>query len=56
MFDDVTYAYALTVHKAQGSGFNHVFLDTEDMQYCSELQKMLYTALTRTKIKVFIPI
>ena len=55
-FDDVTYAYALTVHKAQGSGIDYVFLDTEDMNYCPDLQKMLYTALTRTKIKVFIPL
>jgi ATP-dependent exoDNAse (exonuclease V) alpha subunit len=55
MFDDVTYAYALTVHKAQGSGIDYVFLDTEDMRYCRDLQKMLYTALTRTKIRAFIP-
>lgn len=56
MFDDVTYAYALTVHKAQGSGIDHVFLDTEDLKYCPDLQKMLYTALTRTKTRVFIPL
>mgnify|MGYP001794280000 CR=1 FL=1 len=55
MFDDVTYAYGLTVHKAQGSSIDYVFLDTEDMQYCPDLQKMLYTALTRTKKRVFIP-
>ena len=56
MFDDVTYSYGLTVHKAQGSSIDYVFLDTEDMRYCPDLQKMLYTALTRTRIKVFIPI
>jgi len=56
MFDDVSYAYALTVHKAQGSSIDYVFLDTEDMQYCPDLQKMLYTALTRTKIRAFIPV
>ena len=55
MFDDVTYAYALTVHKAQGSGIDYVFLDTEDIQGCPDLQKMLYTALTRAKARVFIP-
>jgi hypothetical protein len=55
-FDDVTYAYSLTVHKAQGSGIDYVFLDTEDMQGCPDLQKMLYTALTRAKVKVYIPI
>ena len=55
-FDDVTYAYSLTVHKAQGSGIDYVFLDTEDMQGCPDLQKMLYTALTRAKVRVFIPV
>ncbi|MEM6613555.1 MAG: AAA family ATPase [Cyanobacteria bacterium P01_C01_bin.72] len=55
-FDDVTYAYSLTVHKAQGSSIDYVFLDTEDMQGCPDLQKMLYTALTRAKNRVYIPI
>ena len=54
-FDDVTYAYSLTVHKAQGSGIDYVFLDTEDLQGCPDLQKILYTALTRAKMRVFIP-
>ncbi len=54
-FDDVTYAYSLTVHKAQGSGIDYVFLDTEDLHGCPDLQKILYTALTRAKIRVFIP-
>ncbi|MEO0837114.1 MAG: AAA family ATPase [Cyanobacteria bacterium J06642_3] len=44
-FDDVTYAYSLTVHKAQGSSIDHVFLDTEDIQSCPDLQKILYYAL-----------
>ncbi len=55
-FDDVTYAYSLTVHKAQGSSIDYVFLDTEDLPGCPDLQKILYTALTRAKIRVFIPI
>jgi hypothetical protein len=55
-FDDITYAYSLTVHKAQGSSIDYVFLDIEDMQGCPDLQKMLYTALTRAKIRVYIPI
>lgn len=55
MFDDLTYGYGLTVHKAQGSSIDYVFLDTEDLRYCPDLQKMLYTALTRTTIRVFIP-
>ena len=54
-FDDVTYAYSITVHKAQGSSIDYVFLDTEDLQFCPDLQKMLYTALTRAKNRVFVP-
>ena len=55
-FDDITYAYSLTVHTAQGSSIDYVFLDTEDMQGCRDLQKMLYTALTRAKVRVYIPV
>ncbi len=54
-FDDITYAYSLTVHKAQGSSIDYVFLDTEDLYGCPDLQKILYTALTRAKTRVFIP-
>lgn len=43
-------------HKAQGSSIDYVFLDTEDLPGCPDLQKILYTALTRAKIRVFIPI
>ena len=55
MFDDVTYAYALTTHKAQGSTIDYVFLDVNDMTGCSDRQKLLYTALTRAKKQVLIP-
>ncbi len=55
MFDDITYAYALTTHKAQGSTINYVFLDVKDMRWCGERQKLLYTALTRAKTQVLIP-
>lgn len=55
MFDDVTYAYALTVHKAQGSTIENVFLDVVDIKQsrdkykgmASLRQKLLYTAVTR---------
>ena len=53
-FDDVTYNYALTTHKAQGSSIEHVFLDVGDMRYCSDLQKILYTGLTRAVERVFV--
>lgn len=46
-------AYAITVHKSQGSGFNHVFIVLpEKAQFTS--RELLYTALTRAKNKVTI--
>jgi hypothetical protein len=55
-YDYCPYAYCLTIHKAQGSGIDHVFLHTGDMRGCSDLQKLQYTGLTRTKVKAYIPI
>lgn len=49
LFDNMTYAYALTCHKAQGSSIDHVFLAVSDMHHCPDKQKMLYTGLTRAK-------
>jgi hypothetical protein len=53
-FDDIGYGYALTTHKAQGSSIEHVFLDAVDMKHSGDRQKLLYTALTRTKKQAFI--
>lgn len=53
-FDTVTYNYALTTHKAQGSSIENVFLDVADMRYCQDLQKILYTGLTRAVKTVFV--
>ncbi len=48
-FAQVDYAYASTVHKAQGSTFDTVFVDHRDLQACrgSERQALLYVAVTR---------
>ncbi len=54
MFDDVGYAYALTVHKAQGSTIGNVFLDVDDMKRSSDRKKLIYTALTRTQKQAFV--
>lgn len=44
-------AYAITVHKSQGSGFNHVFIVLpEKAQFIT--RELLYTALTRARNKV----
>ncbi len=53
-FDNVGYCYALTCHKAQGSGFDYVFLDIGDMKKCDFQQKIIYTALTRARKKAFV--
>ncbi|MFP4227887.1 MAG: ATP-dependent RecD-like DNA helicase [Salinivenus sp.] len=48
-FARVDYAYASTVHKAQGSTFDTVFVDHRDLQACrgDERQALLYVAVTR---------
>ncbi len=56
LYDNVPYSYAITTHKAQGSSIDYIFLDTTDMSHCPDLQKILYTALTRAKKQAFIPI
>ena len=48
-FARVDYAYATTVHRAQGSTFDTVFVDHRDLQACrgEERQALLYVAVTR---------
>lgn len=55
LYDNMPHAYAITTHKAQGSSIDYCFIDIADMRYCSDLQKILYTALTRAKKTAFIP-
>lgn len=67
---DFTYSYGLTIHKSQGSTYNNVFLDLNDLLFYKngtvvkntpfnktaiELQnKLLYVAFTRTNRAVYI--
>lgn len=53
-FDNLPYAYAITTHKAQGSSIDYIFPDLADMRPCPDLQKILYTALTRAKVQAFL--
>ena len=48
-FARVDYAYASTVHRAQGSTFDTVFVDVRDLRVCRgpEQQALLYVAVTR---------
>lgn len=46
------YAYAMTVHKAQGSTFDAVILDWASFERCRDVQqrnRLVYVALTRTR-------
>jgi hypothetical protein len=56
-FADISYGYAITCHKAQGSNFYNVFVDAHDIfknTKLEEMKKCLYTAFSRTQNKLFI--
>ena len=56
-FADVSYGYAITCHKAQGSNYKNVFVDFNDIlknQNELEMKKCMYTAITRTIEKLYI--
>lgn len=51
-FASLRYAYAMTVHKSQGSTFDAVALEWASFQRCRDLQqrnRLAYVALTRTR-------
>lgn len=49
---DYEPAFALTVHKAQGSEFDHVFVILPDRDSPLLTRELLYTAVTRARIEV----
>lgn len=49
---DISYAYAITAHKAQGSTYRRTFIDVGNIRLnrnSVEANRILYTALTRAK-------
>lgn len=50
--DEFDYGYALTVHKAQGSQWDDVYLFDESWAFREHRQRWLYTALTRAARRV----
>lgn len=46
-FDDFDFGYALTVHKAQGSQWNNIYLFDESWAFKDMRERWLYTAITR---------
>ena len=58
-FGDVSYAYALTCYKAQGSTYKHIFVDMNDIRTTGPLSKKRklqswYTAVTRASHNVYL--
>jgi len=52
--ENLTHAYAISIHKAQGSEFKVVVLPLVDSSRRMLNKKLLYTALTRAKEKLII--
>ncbi|WP_169195597.1 AAA family ATPase [Devosia sp. MC1541] len=53
-FDEFTFGYCLTVHKAQGSQWDNVYLFDESHVFREERARWLYTAITRAAEKITI--
>lgn len=56
-FANVSYGYAITCHKSQGSNFHNVFVDLNDILKNTkenEMKKCVYTAMTRTIDKLYL--
>jgi exodeoxyribonuclease-5 len=46
-FAEVDFRYALTIHKSQGSTFQHVFITNDYLKSSAEAKSLLYVAFTR---------
>jgi len=56
-FIDLRHAEALTIHKAQGSTFDTVFVDTGSLYSCrnpNERRRLLYVACSRARHKLYL--
>lgn len=56
-FADISYGYAITAHKAQGSTYENVYVDVADIlknEKIVERNRILYTAVTRASLKTSI--
>jgi exodeoxyribonuclease-5 len=51
-FDEFTFGYCLTVHKAQGSQWDDVYLFDESFVFREERARWLYTGITRAAEKI----
>ena len=51
-FDEFTFGYCLTVHKAQGSQWDNVYLFDESFVFREDRKRWLYTGITRASEKI----
>ncbi|GHA25480.1 ATP-binding protein [Devosia pacifica] len=51
-FDEFTFGYCLTVHKAQGSQWENVYLFDESFVFREERARWLYTGITRASERI----
>ena len=54
---DLRAAYACTINKSQGSTFDRVFIDLDDVKRCNsgdQIARMLYVGISRAKSQVFL--
>jgi len=49
MINTITHAYAITIHKSQGSEFNHVLMPISNSYSRMLYNKLLYTGISRAK-------
>ena len=54
----VDFPHAMTIHKSQGSTYNHVYIDTKDLSKCAERNlktslSLFYVAVSRAALKVY---
>jgi len=56
-WSDLRAAYACTINKAQGSTFDRVFVDLDDIRRCNsgdQIARMLYVGISRARHQVFL--
>jgi exodeoxyribonuclease-5 len=51
-YDEFTFGYCLTVHKAQGSQWDNVYLFDESFVFREDRRRWLYTGVTRASEKI----
>ena len=51
-FDEFTFGYCLTVHKAQGSQWDRVYLFDESFVFREDRRRWLYTGVTRASEQI----